>query len=62
MTKQINPDGGPQLHRLAAGDRADADSTAQDFPPELNCGTFCGARLPELRSLTDRPTVGEGLA
>ena len=62
MTKQINPDGGQQRYQLAAGDHAGADSTPLDFLPELNCGTFRGACLPELRSLTDRSIACKGQA
>ena len=62
MTKQINPGGGQQRYQLAARDRAGADFTPLDFLPELNCGTFHGSRLPELRSLTDRSIACEGQA
>ena len=62
MTKQINPGGGQQGYQLAAGGRAGADSTPLDFLAELNCGTFRGSRLPELRSLTDRSIACEGQA
>ena len=53
MTKQINPDGGPQQHRLAAGDllrTAPLPRQAQQIP---KCGTFCSARLPEPGQLID---------